>query len=267
MKILEIDIKYLKKYLKEVLDNINIFERIFLFLDYDGTLVEIKKNPEDAIISNQHKNLLSRLSDKPEIIVTIVTGRTLGDLLKFFKDIDINKINWVGIHGAEIKLKYESTFLIQIAEKNLSVIREIKNKVNKVIKDVPCFKIEDKKITFAIHFRNCLKKDLIYLKKILNILEEYKKKHPINYLKMKKVIEVKHRDISKENAMIKVKKKCKNLKPSITICIGDDLTDESLFEKNVGGVNIKVGKNYPLQTKAEYFLKGTEEVYEFLEEL
>jgi len=249
------------------LDNINRFEHIFLFLDYDGTLVGIKKNPKDAIISSQHKNLLSRLSDKPETIVTIVTGRTLGDLLKFFKDIDINRINWIGIHGAEIKLKCESTFLIQIAEKNLSVIREIKNKVNKIIKDVPCFKIEDKKITFAIHFRNCLKKDLIYLKEILKILEKYKKKHPINYLKMKKVIEVKHRDISKGNAMIEVKKKYRELKHSITICIGDDLTDESLFETNVDGVNIKVGENYPLQTKAEYFLKDTKEVYEFLEEL
>lgn len=54
---------------------------------------------------------------------------------------------------------------------------------------------------------------------------------------------------------------------SVSICLGDDLTDEYLFRSNKGGINIKVGENNNFESQAEYFLKKVDEVHWFLNKL
>ncbi len=51
---------------------------------------------------------------------------------------------------------------------------------------------------------------------------------------------------------------------SLTICIGDDKTDEFLFKNNAGGINIKVAKTFDADSLASFYLKNTIEVFNFL---
>ena len=175
-------------------------------------------------------------------------------------------INWSGVHGGQIK--YIGCDDISITSKIKEALPEmikLKEKVSKIINDIPCYIIEDKGLSFALHYRRCKDKDLIQIKRINSILSEYIKGKPIEFMKMKKVIEIKPEGINKGIAVEAINRKYKENIPSINICIGDDLTDEYLFGANTHGVNIKVGANKFFDSEAEYFLKDIKEVHQFLE--
>jgi trehalose 6-phosphate synthase/phosphatase len=55
-------------------------KRIALFLDYDGTLREIEREPKSAEPSPGVHALLQRLRDRPDLGVTIISGRAQGEL-------------------------------------------------------------------------------------------------------------------------------------------------------------------------------------------
>jgi len=236
-------------------------------MDYDGTLVGFKNNPEDAIPSEKVIRIISGLANNPKIVLAIVSGRTIYSLQDFFKDLDTEKINWSGVHGGQIKYAgCDISITSKIKEAIPDIIR-LKEKVSKIINDIPCYTIEDKGLSFALHYRRCGDKELTYLKKINPILSEYIKNRPIELMQMKKVVEVKPEGINKGEAVDIVNKKYKKNIPSINICMGDDITDEYLFRSNISGINIKVGESKNFESQAEYFLKKVNEVHWFLNKL
>jgi trehalose 6-phosphate synthase/phosphatase len=58
-------------------------KRIALFLDYDGTLREIEREPDAAKPTAEIKELLHRLSQHPNLDVTILSGRSQENLEAF----------------------------------------------------------------------------------------------------------------------------------------------------------------------------------------
>jgi len=168
------------------------------------------------------------------------------------------------VHGGQIKYA-GSEISIQAKIKNtLPEIIGLKEKVTKIINDIPCYTIEDKGLSFALHYRRCRDKDLTHLRKINPILFEYIKDRPIELMQMKKVVEVKPKGINKGNAVDTINRKYKKNIPSLNICLGDDVTDEYLFKSNTSGINIKVGESEYLDSEAEYYLKDIKEVHQFL---
>jgi len=263
------DIKYLKNYLNKVLAKTDNHNYVFLFLDYDGTLVEIKKTPQKAIPSPELKKIILKLDKSKNIITTIVSGRSIRDLLNFFGNLSLKRTNWVGSHGAEIKYPDSDIFWVESVRKSLFYIKKLKEKIARMLKDIPCYHIEDKEVSFAIHYRNCGPEEVKKISEIVNLLDGYKKKFPIDYMDMKKVIEVKPPDINKGKSVSKIKNKyCNalnlNIGEYIVICIGDDVTDEYMFMENMNGINIKVASDESIKSKAEYYLKTVSEVHDFL---
>lgn len=57
-------------------------KRLYLFLDYDGTLVPLAPVPEEAVPSPFLLDLLKRLCECPELRVAVVSGRSVDDLIK-----------------------------------------------------------------------------------------------------------------------------------------------------------------------------------------
>ena len=196
--------------------------------------------------------------------MTIVSGRTIDSLLDFFQDLDTETINWSGVHGGQIKYAGSEISIPAKIKNTLPGISVLKKKVTKIINNIPCYTIEDKGLSFALHYRRCGDKDLTHLRKINSILFEYIKGRPIELLQMKKVIEVKPKGINKGNAVDNINRKYKKDIPLLNICLGDDATDEYLFKSNISGINIKVGESEYLDSEAEYYLKDVKEVYKFL---
>ena len=65
-----------------------------LFLDYDGTLVSIRMNPEDAVPGQDVFSALNALKAKYEM--WIVTGRSLKEIISFLG----REYNFIALHGA-----------------------------------------------------------------------------------------------------------------------------------------------------------------------
>jgi trehalose 6-phosphate synthase/phosphatase len=256
--------KYIKQNLTEFLDKIRANKYIFLFLDYDGTLVGFKDEPDEAVPPERVKELLLKLSSKDNLIVTIVSGRTIQNLLEFFKDIDTSGINWIGVHGAQYKYGSGTIKMSPEAEKAVPMIKDLKSKLLNITRNFPCIFIEDKKISMALHYRKCRNKELSKIPELIDIIDDYVTDKPLDYLDMKKVIEVKPKNINKGSSIDIIRSRYKNLIPYINICIGDDMTDKYLFKANDKGINIKVGTDSREGLKTEYYLKNSDEVYSFL---
>lgn len=256
--------KYIKHNLKEISLKIKANKYIFLFIDYDGTLVGFKDDPDQAVPPDRIKELLLKLSSNENLIITIVSGRTVRNLLEFFKDTDTGRLNWIGVHGAQYKYRGSGIELSPEAKKAVPLIKKLKSKLINMAGNIPCIFIEDKKISIALHYRKCGKKELSKIPEFKDMIEDFVADKPLDYLDMKKVIEVKPKSINKGSSLKIIKSKYKNLVPSINICIGDDITDKYLFDSNNEGINIKVGEDRIKGLETEYYLRNAGEVYFFL---
>jgi trehalose-phosphatase len=58
---------------------------VILFLDYDGTLVSIKKTPMEAKAPKRAIDLLNHIADNENIAITIVSGRKIDDYYIFWQ--------------------------------------------------------------------------------------------------------------------------------------------------------------------------------------
>ena len=248
--------------LDELKKRIEYSGKIFLFLDYDGTLARIRKNPLSASLSKNKIKLLKKISNNKKIVLTIISGRTIENLILVSGISFLEKINIAGTHGSQllIKNKYDLFKKSNICK----LIKSIKKDIKNLLISYPCFKIEDKEVSLAIHYRNCSKNSLQFLPKIKEIINFYEKNNPIKVMMMKKVIEIIPTNIDKGQVIKVITKREGYTENSLIVCIGDDLTDEYLFKENMKGINIKVAKKIKDKTSASYFLKNTTEVFNFL---
>lgn len=53
-----------------------------LLLDYDGTLAPIAPHPDLAVFPLETKNILQRLSNMPDVYITIISGRSVDNVMK-----------------------------------------------------------------------------------------------------------------------------------------------------------------------------------------
>ncbi len=231
-------------------------ENLFLFFDFDGTLVPISKNPKDCYLSGELKESLYKLKDK--IKIGIISGRDLKDLKR---RISVENIYYCGSHGLQIDgpdIKYTNPDVYKLKP----YIYEIFSKFKNLSKMYPGVFIEKKSFSFTIHYRQVDGKQRKDLKRLfLQIISNYEEKN-IKVINGKMVFEVFPAvDWNKGRA---VKFIIENFNRKVLpIFIGDDLTDETVFiEIKDEGLTVKVG--YSKKTMAKYFLRNQREVYRFI---
>ena len=251
-----------------MLNNIRVFENIFLFLDYDGTLSGLRRDPKKARPSKRIKKIISLLADDPSIVVTVVSGRRIDELLDFFSDFNTSSINWSGIHGLEMKFGSNGIIRPYKTGTVLPKIGKIKKELFNIVNQYPCYRFEDKELSLALHYRKCSKNAIFLLDRIKDIIKKYEQDRSVEIMYMKKVIEIKPAGINKGNAIKAVISRSeRNINHSINICVGDDITDEYLFRANPDGINLKVGKTAGGKVASEYFLNGVGDVHWFLNKI
>ena len=237
---------------------------IFLFLDYDGTLTPIVEIPDKAVISKESRELLKKLSKSPNCALAIISGRSLSDIKGI---VGLKDIIYAGNHGLEIegpKIKFES----QVSPRLKSIIRYIyKDAVSKLAK-IKGVLIEDKGLTISIHYRLVDEKDVHRFLSIFNeITDLYLVRGKIKINPGKKVYEIRPPvmwDKGKVVLWLLARQQFLSGKNKIfPVYIGDDVTDEDAFKVlKKKGLTIFVGEK--AGSAAQYYLKTTEEVTEFL---
>lgn len=116
-----------------------------LFLDFDGTLVEIAATPRHVKVEAAVRDLLRELSAALGGALAIITGRRLDSLDEFLAPPVLPA---AGLHGAQLRLTADAVPVIAAAP----LPRAAANLEAKYAND-PAMRVEDKGIAVALHFR------------------------------------------------------------------------------------------------------------------
>src|SRR3989344_27455 len=234
-----------------------------IMLDFDGTLTPIIKSPEKIILQKETRKLLQDLSRKKGFFIAIISGRSLQDLKG---KVALKEIIYAGNHGLEGEI-YDRKFLYPLTKKTLKIMGLIKKDLETIVRDFEGVFIEDKKLTQSLHFRMLLRKHLPLFRKTFNeVIQPFKAAGSISVTSGKKVFDIRPEFIWNKGdfAKLVIKEIAEETKTSpVVIYIGDDVTDEDVFQILEGRITIRVGGVQ--RSYAKYRLKNTKEVFKFLD--
>ena len=237
-------------------------KRVAVFLDYDGTLTPIVSRPEDAVLSADMRERLMQLSAQCQ--VAIVSGRGLGDVKGF---VAIEDIYYAGSHGFEMAGPngYHSDH--EEAKGFLPALDEAEAGLQERLKGVPGAQVERKKFTIAIHYRNVKEEQVAMVEEAVD--SEHQLRQEFRKTEGKKVFELQPDiDWNKGRAIEWFMDTLDLSRPDvIPFYIGDDVTDEDAFKAlKARGITVVVGEG-SRHTAAQYSLKSTAEVGDFIARL
>jgi trehalose 6-phosphate phosphatase len=218
-----------------------------LFLDFDGTLVDIAPRPDAITVPEDLENMLAALNDRTDGRTVIVSGRRMEDLDRFLPGFEGVK---VGSHGAEV---FEDGKLWQHEAMDSDALRCIRRMVDAWAEDRPGVLVEDKPCGVVLHFRQ-VPDEMAPADRFLSAIVQDNPGFTLHHAKM--ALEVHPADVSKAGAVARLLGRWSGRLP---VAFGDDATDEGVFEavKAAGGHAIKVG---PEETAADWRVERPDEV-------
>lgn len=256
------------QYLFDVWDVLSLRLRrknLFLFLDYDGTLVPIAASPEKAVLADETRQALSRLAGLPGIRLAIISGRSIKDIKKM---VGISGIIYVGNHGLEIEGP-KIRFLSPLSGRYRSMLEGIRDKVRAGLSAVKGTFVEDKGLILAVHYRLADERKAPLVKTIVHeAVITYLVKNRLKIRPGKKVMEIippVEWNKGKVALWLLGREKFRlDDKEVVPLFVGDDTTDEDAFRALAGrGVTIFVGEP-KTASAARYYLNSSREVRKLL---
>ncbi|RJQ39909.1 MAG: trehalose-phosphatase [Nitrospiraceae bacterium] len=254
------NLRYILK--NNVLKKISKGQKIALFLDFDGTLVPIRKDPSQCVLAEEMKEQLKLLAGSDRCYLTILSGRSLQDIKGM---VSIRNICYSGNHGLIISGN-DMTYIHPKALSAKPFIDRAARMLNVEITGMEGAWIERKKFTASLHFRSVHKNDVPLVKRTFyKVVSDFSGDRTLAVIKGKKVLELApDASWNKGSAALWI---LNNLRGKyLPVYVGDDWTDENAFRAlNKKGITIRVGKS--AKTAANYYLKNQGEVSAFLKRL
>lgn len=201
-------------------------ERRLLLLDYDGTLVELRKTPEEATPAADILSILSRLSVDARNTVTIISGRDCATLEAWFAHIPVHL---VAEHGAYVYDRTNKQWMAVQPEQTSrsSWTKDVRTIMDEFSQLLPGSRVEEKASTIAWHYRACdpkqAEKCAALLRQALVNLPEITQ---LDILDGSCVIEVRPHGIDKGRAALTW---LSDESYEFALVAGDDTTDEDMF--------------------------------------
>jgi trehalose 6-phosphate synthase/phosphatase len=244
---------------KILLNSYKNSEKRLLLFDYDGTLRDFvdSSNPTKANPSKQLLNILKKLASDPKNSICIISGRPKEALDSWFKNLPITL---VAEHGAWTKI--DGKWIEQPSSFD-SHRTELLQILQKYSKRTTGAHIEEKTHALVWHYRS-VKTELAYARNVnlTKDIERYIKDTDLSVYQGNKILEIKPENINKGNVAYS---QYERSDPDFIICIGDDYTDEDMFESlPEQAFTIKVGLQ---ETEALFHLKDVSSVYELLKKI
>jgi trehalose 6-phosphate synthase/phosphatase len=236
----------------ELIDKYRKPGKKLILLDYDGTLVTYRPKPQQALPSESLLDILNRLVAHAETDLIIISGRDHSDIDSLLGRLPINII---ACHGAI--MKENGIWKNQVSDEIMwkDTIRPILDHMS--LKCPQSF-IEDKHFSLAWHYRNTDHKSAFgFSRQLISQLEKFSGRLGLKILDGNMVVEIMNKEIGKG---IAVEKLLATKNYDFILSIGDDMTDEEIFEVLIPvkeAVTIKVGNG---STNAKYYFSSVEEV-------
>lgn len=225
------------------------------FFDVDGTLAEIQPRPELVFIPGTTHHALSRFQSLGGA-VAVVSGRPLSQLDTLLQPIVMPA---AGVHGAERRTAEGELHSLAVEDTQRVALEA---ELDAASKRIPGLMVENKRIAFALHYRQVphIESD------VRSLAHAMVERYPSLAVQPGKfVFELKPKGASK-GEVIKTFLEEAPFAGKTPVFLGDDLTDEAGFEvvNALGGISIKVGEG---ETVAQYRLESVAAVGKWLDDL
>lgn len=232
-----------------------------VFLDYDGTLTPIVRRPEDAELSENMRQIISRLAENCP--VAIISGRDLQDVRE---RVGIERIYYAGSHGFEIVepsgKRHEHPEGIRL----LSAIERAEVKLRKRLSAVDGCRVERKKFAVAVHYREVAEENVSAVEQ--TVREIHAQQSGLRLSGGKKIFELQPDVAWHKGRAVRwlleeaLQADCSAVMP---VYIGDDVTDEDAFQEiRNDGIGILVDDAEAKDSAARFQLRDPQEVRHFL---
>src|SRR5690606_16097499 len=204
-----------------------------LFLDFDGTLVDIAPSPDQIELPDANRETPSRLSGILGGAFAIVSGRDLDDLDAHLHPL---KPAAAGTHGISVR---DGSGAVRSVVHDEAMLADVVARARAFCSSRPGLACETKKGAVAIHFR--ARPDLESECRAF-VAALAAKSDALELMEGKMVLEIKLTGASKGQAVASLMSRppFHGRRP---IFAGDDMTDESAFAEvnRRGGLSIKIG--------------------------
>ncbi len=231
---------------------LSLLENAALFLDFDGTLVELAESPDGIRVSPALASLLQRLLKRLQGRVALVTGRSISGLERH---LSCSGLAVSGSHGLELRLADGRALPIAVRH-DLGPARE---RLQLLAQHVPGLLVEEKPFSVALHYRRVPEQ----AQRVADIVTALAGQSGLEVQKGKMVIELRPPGADKGDAIraFMTEPEFAGARP---LFIGDDMTDEHAFvaAADLGGAGILVGPARP--TAAKWRLNNVAAVTEWL---
>jgi trehalose 6-phosphate phosphatase len=206
---------------------------IAILFDVDGTLIELGPSPFEVHVPDELKAALAKLSSLTNGALALVSGRPIGDLDLLFSPLELPAI---GGHGAEMRLTTEIESLA------FALSDGLRAQLSAAAGLRPGIVVEDKGYSVALHYRKVPQHEAWLIRHIAGACKAHKDE-PTEVLTGKMMLEVKRPSINKGEAVRHLMKRAP-FAGRTPIFVGDDVTDESVFEvmPDLGGMGFSVSR-------------------------
>ena len=228
-----------------------------LFLDLDGTLVDIRPSPRDVVPSAGLVKTLEHLDQAFHGAVAIVSGRTIEDVDAVLAPL---KLVAAGVHGIQLR----SSPLAGIVTVAKSFPAQLLQHLTDLSNQIEGIFIECKGPAVAVHYRRVPSQRRFVEHALRELVADYDQHLEISQGRM--VYEIIPRHYSKGQALELLLKlpKFAGRRP---VMIGDDAPDVSALTAaaRLGGIGLKVAGEF--FTPAEADFKNTHQVRHWLSQI
>ena len=220
---------------------------IALFLDVDGTMLDIALRPDAVVVEPTLRQTLSTLHARLGGALAIVSGRPIHEIDAL---LALDDVATAGLHGAELRAEGHATLAQPVPNPRLDRARA---HAIEIAAAIPGVLVEDKGGAIALHYREVPDAETATREAAHGLLmlagSDYELIHG------KAVVELKPRHADKGTALASLMQ-ITPFAGRTPWMIGDDLTDEDAFvETNrERGVSVIVGPRRP--TLARHALAG-----------
>lgn len=223
-----------------------------LFLDFDGTLVELAPQPDQVRVGPGLLDTLRGLQDVLHGALAVITGRRFADVQGYLQPL---VLPGSGQHGAELIVPGIPPQAVPRSPQLHRALRELRARFD----GVPGVLIEDKGLSVSLHYRNAPGREA----DCVNAMQSLAARLGLGTMRGKQVIEARTSPATKGDG-IRALMELPDFRGRHPVFVGDDITDEYGFKAvhTLGGVGIKVGDG---DSCARYRLADVAAVYAWLE--
>jgi len=202
-----------------------------LFLDFDGSLVDIAAQPEAVIVPSGLVGTLESLNRYLGGALALISGRPIEQIDAFLEPL---RLPVAGVHGAERRGADGSMTLL-----STHPLEQVEEVAQALAARHPQLRVENKRGSIALHYRQAPELEDLCLETMQAAVEE---SPGLTLLRGKMVAEAKPGGASKGRAIEAFMQEAP-FAGRTPVFVGDDITDEVGFStvQRLQGLGVKVG--------------------------